>query len=237
MSDFDAMTAVEDVPAQLTNGGELGDASGDLMHETVHAELRHRLIVGRIVPGIGLSTRGLAQELGVSQMPVREALGRLAAEGAVDIRSRRNVMVPPMTRDRFDDLLRCRLLLEPEAADRAFPCLDAARVARLREIDDALDRAMRGGDIQAYIESNFRFHFTIYRAHDFPILTRLIESLWLRFGPYMRVVYSRVGTVDLIDQHDRALAAIEAGDRTAFVRAIAADIEDGMGLIGREGLS
>src|SRR5277367_4908460 len=80
------------------------------LHTTVYAELRRRLLTGRIIPGVGLSTRGLALELGVSQMPVREALSRLAAERAVEIRSKRRIVVPPMTRERFDDLLRCRVL-------------------------------------------------------------------------------------------------------------------------------
>src|SRR5579862_5269044 len=71
------------------------------LHGSVYAELRHRLLTGRIIPGVGLSTRGLAQELGVSQMPVREALSRLAAEGAIEIRSKRRITVPAMTPERF----------------------------------------------------------------------------------------------------------------------------------------
>src|SRR5579862_1626552 len=103
------------------------------LHEEIHTELRLRLITGRIVPGLGLSTRRLADELGVSQMPVREALSRLAAEGAVEIRSKRRITVPAMTPERFDDLLRCRLLLEPEAARDALDAIDRARLKRLKE--------------------------------------------------------------------------------------------------------
>ena len=79
-----------------------------LLHPNVHQELRRRFVTGKIMPGSTLSTRGLAQELGVSQTPVREALSRLAAEGAVQIRSKRKIVVPPMTAARFRDLLRCR---------------------------------------------------------------------------------------------------------------------------------
>ena len=53
----------------------------DLLRETIYETLHHRLVTGRILPGIGMSTRGVARELGVSQMPVREAMTRLAAEG------------------------------------------------------------------------------------------------------------------------------------------------------------
>lgn len=207
------------------------------LHETVYAELRQRLVTGRIVPGVGLSTRGLAQELGVSQMPVREALSRLAAERAIEIRSKRRIVVPGMTQERFADLLRCRLLLEPVSARLALPQIDAARLARLRGFDQRIDRALRSGDVNGYMEGNYHFHFTIYRAHRNDTLNQLIETLWLQFGPYMRLVYGRFGTANLVDQHAVALAAIEAGDAEALAQAIHRDLADGMGLIGREGLS
>ncbi|HEY1414259.1 MAG TPA: GntR family transcriptional regulator [Caulobacteraceae bacterium] len=203
-----------------------------LLHASVYEELRARFITGKIMPGGALSTRGLALELGVSQMPVRDALSRLAAEGAVLIRSKRRVEAPTMTEARFNDLLTCRLLLEPEAAAIALPHISPARLRRLKEIDEALDLAMEAGDVIAYMEGNFAFHFNIYRANERPTLNRLIETLWLQFGPYMRVVYGRYGTANLVDQHHVALAAIEAGDVAALRAAIASDISDGMGLIG-----
>jgi DNA-binding GntR family transcriptional regulator len=204
-----------------------------LLHASVYEDLRARFITGKITPGVGLSTRGLAAELGVSQMPVRDALSRLAAEGAVTIRSKRKIEAPPMSEARFTDLLECRLLLEPEAAVLALPHIGAALLKRLKEIDDGIDRAMEAGDVIAYMEGNFAFHFSIYRANGRVTLNRLIETLWLQFGPFMRVVYGRYGTANLVDQHRIALAAIEAGDAVALRAAIAGDIADGMGLIGR----
>jgi DNA-binding GntR family transcriptional regulator len=207
------------------------------LNAVVYNELRRRLVTGKMAPGHGLSTRGMALELGVSQTPVRDALSRLAAEGAVEIRSKRRVMVPAMTQERFDDLLRCRLLLEPEAAVLALPHIDAARLARLREIDAALDAAIESGDPDAYMESNHAFHFTLYTAQGRRTLTQLIETLWLQFGPFMRVVYGRIDAIHLVDQHRAAIKAIAAGDADALRAAIAGDIEDGMGLISRTGLA
>jgi len=203
-----------------------------LLHASVYEELRARFITGKIAPGAGLSTRGLAAELGVSQMPVRDALSRLAAEGAVIIRSKRRIEAPPMSEARFADLLTCRLLLEPEAAALALPQIGTALLRRLTEIDEAMDRAMEAGDVIGYMECNFAFHFNIYRANGRPTLNRLIETLWLQFGPFMRVVYGRYGTANLVDQHHVALAAIAAGDEAGLRAAIASDIADGMGLIG-----
>jgi DNA-binding GntR family transcriptional regulator len=206
-----------------------------LLRANVHDELRHRFVTGKVVPGGSLSTRSLAQELGVSQMPVREALSRLAAEGAVEIRSKRRIVVPPMTAERFADVLRCRELLEPEAAALALPHIDAARLKRLRAVDDALGIALRSGDVQSYMERNFEFHFLIYRAQPRSTIVQLIETLWLQFGPHMRVVYGRFGTANLVDQHQVALRAIRERSAARLRRAIRTDIRDGMGLIGKNG--
>ena len=203
-----------------------------LLHTNVHNELRQRFVTGKFMPGSTLSTRGIAHELGVSQTPVREALSRLAADGAVEIRSKRRIVVPAMTPGRFDDLLRCRELLEPEAAVAALPYLTPALRKRLMHYDDAMESALSTGDVERYMEGNYYFHFTLYRAQPRRTLTQLIETLWLQFGPFMRVVYGRYGTANLVDQHEVALAAMRDGDPIALGRAIKADIRDGMSLIG-----
>lgn len=207
------------------------------LNATVYAELRKRIVTGHISPAHELSTRGLAGELGVSQTPVRDALSRLSAEGAVSIRSKRRVRVPEMTSERFDDLLRCRLLLEPEAAALALPLLQPADVQRLRELDATLETAISSGDAAAYMQANYDFHFTLYRVQPQKTLTQLIETLWLQFGPYMRVVYGRVSSTKLNDSHQQAIKAVESGDAAALRDAIARDIVDGMGLLGRTALS
>ncbi|MBL8545439.1 MAG: GntR family transcriptional regulator [Hyphomonadaceae bacterium] len=207
------------------------------LNATVYAELRKRIVTGHISPAHELSTRGLAGELGVSQTPVRDALSRLSAEGAVSIRSKRRVRVPEMTSERFDDLLRCRLLLEPEAAALALPLLKPADMERLREMEAKLSAAIAQGDAAGYMQSNYDFHFTLYRVQPQKTLTQLIETLWLQFGPYMRVVFGRVSGAKLNDSHQHALDAIKAGDVAALRKAIADDIADGMGLLGRTGLT
>jgi DNA-binding GntR family transcriptional regulator len=207
----------------------------ELLRSNVHAELSRRFITGKLTPGSTLSTRGLAQELGVSQTPVREALSRLAADGAVQIRSKRKIVIPSMTAERFRDLLRCRELLEPEAAIMALPFIDSKRLRRLEQVDTSIGAALESGDVNAYMQGNYDFHFLIYGACLSGTLNRLIETLWLQFGPYMRVVYGRVGTANLIDQHQMAIRAIRAGDAKKLGRAILADIRDGMRLIGSSG--
>jgi len=207
------------------------------LNAAVYADLRQRLVTGRMCPGFELSTRSLAAELGVSQTPVRDALSRLAAEGAVSIRSKRRVRVPPMTQERFDDLLHCRLLLEPDAAAKSLPYLTEAHVTRLRAADAALDKAIAQGDAEGYMQANHTFHFILYGARGRRTLTQLIETLWLQFGPFMRVAYGRVSSANLNDSHQAAIRAVVDGDEKALHAAIAHDIADGMGLIARNGLA
>jgi DNA-binding GntR family transcriptional regulator len=196
------------------------------LREQVYNDLRFRLITGKIAPGVGISTRGLAQQMGVSQMPVRDALSRIAAEGAVDIRSKRAVMVPKMTQARFEEIMRLRTLIEPMAAEAALPFIDADRLRQVRGADEAVDAALADGDVNAYMESNFRFHSLIYGAARLPLANRMIESLWMQFGPFMRVVYGRYGTASMVDQHQVAVQAIVKGDAAGLRNAIAADIGD-----------
>jgi DNA-binding GntR family transcriptional regulator len=206
------------------------------LNASVYAELRRRLMTGRMTPGFELSTRSIAAELGVSQTPVRDALSRLAAEGAVSIRSKRRVRVPAMTQERFDDLLGCRLVLEPEAAIVALPYLTAKHVEALRAADAALDKAIVDDDAEAYMSANYQFHFVLYSAAPRPALLQLIETVWIQFGPFMRVVHGRVGNENLYDNHKAAIEAIIAKDAVALREAITRDIADGMDLIKRTGL-
>jgi len=81
------------------------------------------------------------------------------------------------------------------------------------------------------MRGNFEFHFLIYRAATLPTMNRIIETLWMQFGPFMRTIYSRTDTRGLIDRHQEAMAAIAAQDATALYTAISEDIADGMHVI------
>ena len=201
------------------------------LHDRVYRQLRHALVTGGFVPGRAVTLRGLAQQLGVSPMPVREAIRRVSAEGGLVVGANRRVWVPAMDGERYDELIRARTLLEPEAAVRALPHIDRERLDRLRDIDDSIDVALERGDVEAYMAGNHRFHFEIYAANPSRVLVPLIESLWLQFGPFMRSVYGRLGTAVLVDHHVNALDAIIARDSEALAAAIRADILEGMELI------
>lgn len=201
-------------------------------HEEVYRRLREQILFGGIQPGSAVTLRGLADQLGVSPMPVREAVRRLIAERALLLQDNRRVLVPPMTRDTFDQILFARRALEPELASRALAHLTAADIEAIQAIDRAIDRAMQAGDTEAYMRSNYQFHFAIYRRSEAATLVALVESIWLQFGPFMRTAYGRIGTSTIEDHHEFALAAMKARDAAGLRAAIDADIGQGMGFIG-----
>ncbi len=200
--------------------------------DLVYRTLRRGIIEGRFIPGRPVTLRGIAQDLGVSPMPVgRAAVARLAAERALTISGTRRISVPSLSTALLDEIMQARLVLEPEAAARALPHCDAAVLASIRQHDDRLEACLRTGDVAGYMRANYAFHFGIYGAAPSAVFTPLIEQLWLQFGPFMRVVYGRVGTARLVDQHEEAMAAISRGDEAALRTAISSDIRDGMTII------
>ena len=210
---------------------------GSTAHEAVYRRLRERIFFGGFLPGHAVTLRGLAEELGVSPMPVREAVRRLIAERALAMQGNGRVVVPLMTRDKFEQVLFARAALEPELAARALSRLSPADIEVIAQVDDDIDSALLNGDAEGYMRGNFRFHFMIYRQAEADMLLGLVESVWLQFGPFMRMAYGRIGTQGLEDHHQAALEAMRRRDEAGLRAAIRADIGQGMGFIGDAMLS
>ncbi len=199
-------------------------------HDRVYAAIRDALLTGRIEPGRGVSLRSLAAELGVSPMPVREAVRRLVAEQALVInQANKRLSAPSLTAARLEQLALARDWIEPELAARAAPRADDALVARLRETDARLNAAIREGDVHGYMAANHAFHFQVYERADAEVLLAMAAALWLQTGPFMRVVFNRLGAVNLTrDHHVEVIDALAAHDAEAARSALAADIAVGM---------
>lgn len=199
-----------------------------IAYEESYKTIYHAIISGHFEPGKVLTIRGLAEELGCSAMPVRESVRRLVALGALEMQSTRRISVARMTDERFREILAARTLLEPEISARALPKVDRTLVRTMQTIDNELSEAIEKGDPDMYSQKNWEFHFTLYRAAECPILMRLIESVWLQFGPFMRMVIGRLGTSYQVDQHQKAVEALKKKDEAALREAIRLDIKDGM---------
>jgi DNA-binding GntR family transcriptional regulator len=202
------------------------------LHEQVYLVIRSWILTGRLSPGQGLTMRELSEMLGVSAMPVREAVRRLTSDRALHIKGNRRVEIPEMTPSRFEQIIFSRLQLEPELAVRALDHLTRAQALAIEEIDHRMDVSIEEGDSNAYMELNYQFHFSIYEKAECDVLTNLTESIWLQFGPFMRVAFERYRRSSLIDHHKAALDAIKHHDPEKLRLAIMKDINQGMSYIG-----
>ncbi len=234
---MDTDTTIKERPKVLRRAGaaaplRLAPArrrGGETVQEFAFRRLRHAIMTGRFPPGLAVTIRGLADLLGVSSMPVREAMRRLVAERALDLLDNRRVRVPEMTGPRFGALIQARILLECEAARQALPAINGQALAELRRLDAAADEVFAKGDIERTIEANFLFHRHLYNLAPSDALTPLIESIWLQIGPFMRKALSGATIYNRRDRHAEALAAIAARDEAALTAAIEADVRDGIG--------
>ena len=198
--------------------------------ERAYARLADLLISGRLAPGEKLSLRVAADVLGVSIMPVREAVSRLVADRALEVTPNRAVRVPLMTAAQFRDLTRVRIAIEGHAAAEAAlhrndDDLDA--ISRAEEAMRAESRKAKP-DLPRAVELNKTFHFAVYDASHSPILTEIIRALWLKAGPVinldLRANPERLAKGDAIRFHASVRRAIAARDQSAAQAGIAADI-------------
>ncbi|PZQ43107.1 MAG: GntR family transcriptional regulator, partial [Phenylobacterium zucineum] len=91
------------------------------------------------------------------------------------------------------------------------------------------DEALRLGDVDRYMTANHAFHFAIYERAGADVLLSMAGGLWLQVGPFMRVVFGRVGADGLVaDRHAEAIEALETRDPEGARRAVAADLSEGM---------
>lgn len=197
----------------------------DNLQDQLYQKIREGLLAGRFQPGERLKIRDLAAEWGTSPMPVRAALQRLVAEGALEGEPQRSVRVPPMTRERYEHIFQVRLGLEGLAVELATPRLTPADLAALRDCVARMDQAIEQRQIQAYLNANSQFHLHLYSACGNPVLLRSIESLWLQVGPFFNRLFTGADlSLRLNDFHEDAFTAIEAGDAKGARQAIEQDL-------------
>lgn len=197
-------------------------------HEVTYARLRDMILYGHLAPGAPVTIQGLIADLGAGMTPVREAIRRLTAEGALLPQGNRRVAVPQLSAEMLDQVAFARLAIEPKLAALAAPRLTSAAINRLEAIDARVNRAIETSTLSDYLAANHAFHFALYETAEAPVLLDLARSLWLRAGPSLRAVMDRYGREAAPDLHREALAAMWAGDAAALAAAIERDIQQGV---------
>jgi DNA-binding GntR family transcriptional regulator len=193
----------------------------------VYDEIRNKIISGDLPPGARLRERDLAEELGVSRVPIREALPYLEADGFITSRSHRGAIVTELTLRDVQELFEVRLGVEVYASRLAAQRVaDGADPAAVRAAMTRAERALTGGDAGLIAESNAELHETIVALAGNSLLTAMMRSVFGRDRWIFRMTSDRDPVVACAE-HRELCAAICSGDAEFTAATAYAHIERG----------
>jgi DNA-binding GntR family transcriptional regulator len=215
----------------INNDDQIETADGKAparLRDVAYEDLKGRLIRGAFPPGHKLTVRGVAEDLGLSSTPAREAINRLTQEGVLIFAGPKTVVVPSLTREALDEVTAMRLALEGLAAFKGAAHATEETIRRLRSLQKSINEALDRRDYVAVLASNREFHFTLYQLSNMPTLVATIETLWLRTGAAFHDLYpefaeSRFG----VHNHLAAIESLALRDAEGVRAAIESDIRDG----------
>jgi DNA-binding GntR family transcriptional regulator len=181
--------------------------------QRVHEHLRDEILSNRLAPGTELQEVALSQHLGVSRGPIREALGRLAAEGLVTIRPRRGAVVTSLTKEEFVEAYQVREALEAFAVRLAVPRLADDELRDLERLADEMEKLAEADDVDDFFAANARFHLAIVEAAGNRQLIDIYRQLTGQMGRYRRVSLSLRGSLRRsVHEHRAILRAVRRRD-------------------------
>lgn len=193
----------------------------------IYGLLREALITGRFQPNDRLRIRDLAEQLGTSVTPVRDAILQLAKEQALVLVSPRDIRVPMLTSRQYLEIRSIRLSLEGLAAETAAALVTPQQLTQMQScIHDNL-AAIKDNDLPAALTFNHAFHFSLTQIADMPVLGNLLDSLWMRTGPLIARAYASFNERMAIDHHWEVFEALKQRDGAGARKAICSDILDG----------
>ncbi|MEQ6249531.1 GntR family transcriptional regulator [Sulfitobacter sp. HNIBRBA3233] len=204
--------------------GEMKELNKDSLGHAIYERVSQDLIRGKLQPNQKITIRGLADALGTSSTPVRDAVQRLLQDNALEQRSMRDVRVPVLTTDAYLEITRIRTELEGLAAAGAAAVAQPRDVTQLKRIVARNEEACAAGKWPLAIEMNQKFHFALAEIAGMPILLDVLSRLWLRTGPLISGYYARTHN-EMVTQHHLIIAACETHDAEAARAAMRDDIE------------
>lgn len=195
------------------------------MSEQVYRQLRDGLMSGRFTPGQKLTIRGLAEALGSSPMPVREALQRLQAENAFDMSDSSRLRVATLTVEQLREVRDARVALEGLLAERAAINVTPEDKSVFLDLYKRIQTAVDIDDQPGYLWNNFAFHRRIYQTANARLILSVVENFWLLMGPcFALVAPDHAHLQRSMDAHTRILEALATGDGAAARAAVTDDI-------------
>ncbi|GAA4706293.1 GntR family transcriptional regulator [Phytohabitans rumicis] len=184
-------------------------------------ELRRAITAGVLRPGAPIKQDALAEELGVSRVPLREALKTLQGEGLVNYQAHRGYFVETLSLEDLREAYRIRQILEAEAIRKAVPNLTPADLDALDEAQLDVERASLLGDVPEMAAANRRFHLMLFEHAKMPRLLRLIRSLWDATDAYRSMYYGASENRErVVHEHRSLLGALRRRDADGAVEAL-----------------
>lgn len=207
--------------------GPVAEESPPLLRSTsardVADVLRKRILSGHYREDRFIRQELIASEMGVSRIPVREALAQLESEGLVVREKYRGAMVPKLSTEEIGEIFELRAVLEPYLLRHAIPRITPPQIAELRDI---IKRARGMTNIAEWAGVNVDFHRTLYRAAEKPLASQFLENLLIRADRYLKLqTFSTVSAIVESDrEHEEILDLIQQGDEEGAVAALCAHI-------------
>jgi DNA-binding GntR family transcriptional regulator len=202
----------------------------DTAQNRAYISLKDAVLAGHFLPGSIVTLRRLSEMLGTSEMPVREAVKRLTAEGAFEALPNRSARIPKPSRRKILQILDLRIDLEGKAAEQATENISKRQIDELLSLRAKMDERLAAGDTLAYTAFNKDFHFLIYKTAQNEPLLKLIETLWLSMAPLLGAMI-RISMTRPILQfragrtgHDKLIKAFQDRDPAAVKLAMQAEL-------------
>lgn len=198
------------------------ESLGDILisaQQAAHSRLREMIFSGALQAGQPLRQEEIARRLGLSRLPVREALNRLATEGLVELKPRRGFFVVSLKRDEIEDIFDMRAMLEARAGQLATERTTTEDADAIDRLVDALDTAIENNvSFEHYARLNEQFHERLYESCNRKYLRRQIGMLRDAVAPLIRILASETGELRRAQEEHRQMARffrLGDGDRVA----------------------
>lgn len=197
------------------------------LRDVVFNTLRQAILRGELQPGERLLEIHLANKLGVSRTPIREAIRKLELEGLVIMIPRKGAVVAEITEKSLRDVLEVRRALEELAVKLACEKIQADEIGELKVAAKEFEKALGTGDVTVYAEADVKFHDIIYRTTDNQRLIQLLYNLREQMYRY-RVEYLKREEVHetLLTEHQHIIEMIEKRDEERAVEAVCKHIDN-----------
>ncbi|MBW2368735.1 MAG: FCD domain-containing protein [Deltaproteobacteria bacterium] len=217
--------------------GLLGGVNPLTLSDQIEARLIELILTGQIAPGSRLIIKEIADEMGISSMPVRDALTRLAGGGIVRLEKNRGYTVNVVSEAEFKEITELRRTLEPMAAVTGCRNTKPKDLQKIFNIEKDYSQALKHGESQRGLKINRDFHFSLYRLAQRPVLLEFLEKLWRMISPYYHLLSKELKSLHsrrlelgeyyklTIFHHEKIIESLENRNGNELAKWIKADID------------